>query len=168
MKSKSRDLVLGALIGAMYAALCYLQNMLIPGSTSWAIQFRAAEALCVLALVHPAAIGGLSVGCLLYNLTWAGALPLDPVLGTAATALAAAGMYLTRGLRLGDVPWLALCLPALTNGLLVGWELTMYLGGGFWLNCLYVALGELGVLLSLGLLLWQVVKTPRMRKYLSR
>lgn len=166
MKGKVRDMVFGGLIGAMYVALCYLQNALVPGSANWAIQFRVAEALCVLALVHPAAVAGLSVGCFLYNLSWAGALPLDAVVGTAATALAAAGMYATRKLQLRGVPWLALCLPAVANGLLVGWELTVYVGGAFWLNCLYVALGELGVLLTLGVLLWQVVKKPWLRRAL--
>jgi uncharacterized membrane protein len=46
----------------------------------------------------------------------------------------------------------------------VGWELTVYIGGGFWLNALYVALGELGVLFTLGWLLDSLLK----RKNLAR
>ena len=45
-------------------------------------------------------------------------------------------------------------LPAIFNGLLVGWELNYYFGGGFWLNCVYVAIGEAAVLLTLGTLLY--------------
>ena len=74
---KSRFLAYGALIAALYVALTHLQNAMIPGSATWAIQFRASEALCVLALFTPAAIPGLTIGCLLFNISFAGALPLD-------------------------------------------------------------------------------------------
>ena len=66
----------GALIAALYVTLTYAQNFLLPGTASQAIQFRASEALCVLALFTPAAIPGLTVGCLLFNIS-NGALPLD-------------------------------------------------------------------------------------------
>ena len=164
VKKQAKLLAHGALIAAMYAALTHLQNLLIPGSATWAIQFRASEALCVLAFFTPAAIPGLSVGCFLFNLTFSGALPLDMLVGTAATALATGGMYLTRKLRIKGMPLLGLALPAVFNGLLVGWELTVYIGGGFWLNALYVALGELGVLFTLGWLLDSLLK----RKNLAR
>ena len=157
MNPKVRNMVYAALIAAMYAALTHLQNVLFPGSATMAIQFRVSEALCVLALFTKAAIPGLSVGCLLYNLTSVGALPLDPIVGTAATLIAVGGMYLMRNVRIGKfLP--ALLLPALSNAILVGWELTVYIGGGFWLNCLYVAIGEAAVLLTLGSLLYAVLK----------
>ena len=157
MNQKVRNMVYAALIAAMYAALTHLQNVLFPGSATMAIQFRVSEALCVLALFTKAAIPGLSIGCLLYNLTSVGALPLDPIVGTAATLIAVGGMYLMRNVRIGKfLP--ALLLPALSNAFLVGWELTMYIGGGFWLNCLYVAIGEAAVLLTLGSLLYAVLK----------
>lgn len=161
MNKQVRFLVQGALIAAMYAALTHLQNLLLPNSTTMAIQFRASEALCVLALFTPAAVPGLTVGCFLFNLTTAGALPLDPVVGPIATLLAAQGMYLTRKRTVKGIPLLQLALPALTNALLVGWELTLYIGGGFRINALYVALGELGVLYTLGLLLYTTVRRRR-------
>ena len=142
------------MIAAMYAAITHLQNILIPGSATWAIQFRISEALCVLAFFTPAAIPGLSVGCFVFNLTYAGALPLDALAGTAATALAAASMYFTRNVTWKKIPWLGLTMPTLFNAFLVGWELTVYIGGGFWLNCLYIAIGELAVLLLTGTLLY--------------
>ena len=153
MKRHASYLAHAALIAAMYAALTHLQNLLIPGSATWAIQFRASEALCILAFFTPAAISGLSVGCFLFNLTYSGALPLDPVAGTLATFLAAGGMYLTRRL-----PALGLCLPAVFNAIVIGWELTVYVGGGFWINGLYVAIGELAVLFTLGLVLYTTMK----------
>ena len=70
MKSKQiRMITHGAILAALYVALTYLQNWLLPGTTSAAIQFRASEALCIFALFTPAAIPGLTVGCLLFNIS---------------------------------------------------------------------------------------------------
>jgi uncharacterized membrane protein len=155
---KSRLLTRGAMIAAAYVALTYLQNIIFPNSTSFAIQFRASEALCVLSLFTPVAIPGLSVGCLLFNLSYAMALPLDPIMGTLATFLATGSMYLLRNRKLKGLPILSLLMPALFNALLVGWELEIYIGGGFWLNALYVAIGEAAVLLTLGAALYFALK----------
>lgn len=165
MNKKVRNIAISGLIGAMYVALCYLQNLLLPGSASWAIQFRVAEALCVLAFFTPAAISGLAVGCLLFNVSFAGALPLDFLVGTLASFLAAWGMWQTRRLTVKGYPLLGMLLPALCNGLLIGWELSVYVGGGFWLNGLYVAIGEIAVLLSLGTALFYALKAHRVRLF---
>ena len=158
MKNRSRKLAQAALIAALYATLTHLQNLLLPGSASWAIQCRLSEALCVLALFTPAAVSGLTVGCLLFNITFAAALPLDWLVGSAATLLATAAMRLLRRVRFRNIPLPALLMPTLFNALLVGWELTVYIGGAFWLNALYVALGELIVLLSVGTLLLRLLE----------
>ena len=150
MKNRSRFLAHSALIGALYVVLTHFQNLLLPGSATWAIQFRISEVLCILAFFTPAAIPGLSVGCMLFNLTYAGALPLDFLVGTLATLLATLMMYLLRRVTWKGWPLLGLLMPALTNAFLVGWELSAYIGGGFWLNALYVAIGEAAVLLVLG------------------
>ena len=154
MSKKVRNLTHAALLAALYVGLCLLQNTIIPDSATWAIQFRASEALCVLAFFTPAAIPGLTIGCLLFNLSFAGALPLDWLVGSYATFLAAGSMRLLR-----RFPAVGLAMPALFNAILVGWELTVYLGSttftmaAFWLNALYVAIGELAVLYTLGWLL---------------
>lgn len=159
MKSKhTRFLVHAAVIAALYAVLTHLQNLLLPGSATWAIQMRLSEALCVLAFFTPAAIPGLSLGCLLFNLTYAGTLPLDFLVGTLATLLAAGIMWLTRKVTVKGCPLLGMLMPALWNALLVGWELTVYIGGGFWLNALYVAIGEAAVLLVFGTVLYYVLE----------
>ena len=157
MNKRVRNLVFGALIGAMYVALTYLQNFLLPGSTTWAIQFRASEALCVLALLTPAAIPGLAVGCFVFNLHYVGALPLDLLVGTLASFLACWAMW-----KLRKFPWVALAMPAVFNAILVGWELTVYIGGAFWLNAIYVALGELIVLYIFGTALYLHIKKRRL------
>jgi uncharacterized membrane protein len=154
MTQKVRQMVRAAVIGALYVVLTHLQNLIFPNSASMAIQFRASEALCVLAFFTPAAIPGLTAGCLLFNLTFIGSLPLDFLVGTLATLGAAASMRLLRRL-----PFLGLLMPALWNAFLVGWELSVYIGGGFWLNALYVAIGEAAVLLTLGTALYYALKT---------
>ena len=161
MKGKSRFLAYGAMIAALYVALTYLQNMLIPDSASFAIQFRASEALCVLALFTPAAIPGLTMGCLLFNISFAGALPLDFLVGSLASLLATAGMYALRKITVKGYPLPAMLLPGVSNALLVGWELDFYMGGGFWLNALCVAVGELAVMLTLGTALFYALRSRR-------
>ena len=154
MNRKTKNITHAALIGAMYFALTHLQNLLLPNTASMVIQFRASEALCVLSLFTPAAIPGLTLGCLLFNLSFAGALPLDWLAGSFATFLACGSMRLLR-----SFPLAALSMPAWFNALFVGWELTLYLGdtgftmAAFWGNALCVAIGELGVLYTLGWLL---------------
>ena len=157
-RNTAKNLAYGALLAALYVTLTYLQNFLLPGSATWAIQLRVSEALCVMALFTPAAIPGLSIGCLLFNISYAGALPLDFLVGTGATLLTAVSMRLTRNITLKGYPILAMLMPALCNGVLVGWELTVYVGGTFWLNALYVAIGEAAVLLTLGTVLFYAIK----------
>lgn len=161
MHRKTRLLVHAALIAALYVALTHLQNFLLPGSASWAIQFRASEAMCVLAFFTPAAIPGLTLGCLLFNLSSVGALPLDFLVGTTATLLSVGSMYLLRSVTVKGYPLPGLLLPAVFNALLVGWELSVYIGGGFWINALYVAIGEAAVLLTLGSGLFYALKAHR-------
>ena len=158
MRPNARKLAHAAIIAALYAVLTHLQNIIFPGSATMAVQMRISEALCVLSFFTPAAPMGLAVGCLLFNLTFAAALPLDFFVGTVATYLACKLMWMTRNFKVLGVPLAGLLMPALTNSILVGWELTVYIGGGFWLNALYVALGELIVLLTLGTGAYLVMK----------
>ena len=147
-----------AIIAALYTVLTHLQNIILPNSASMAIQCRLSEALCVLALFTPAAIPGLAVGCLVFNLTFAAALPLDFLAGTAATVLAAITMWKLRSVTVAGYPLPAMTMPAFFNALLVGWELTVYIGGGFWFNAFCVALGEVIVLFLFGTALYYTMK----------
>ena len=158
MSKKVRYLTHGAVLAAVYVTLTHLQNLLFPNSASMAVQFRLSEALCVLAFFTPAAIPGLSLGCLLFNLTSGAALPLDFLVGTAATALSTWLMWLSRKITVKSWPLPGLLMPAVFNAFLVGWELSVYIGGGFWFNALCVALGEAAVLLLPGTLLYYAIR----------
>ncbi len=157
MRKHARYLAHAANITALYVVLSHFQNILLPGSGTWAIQLRLSEGLCILAFFTPAAAVGLSVGCLIFNLTSA-ALPLDFLVGTLASYLAAKGMWLTRNIKIKGYPLPGILMPALVNSLLVGGELTVYIGGSFRLNALYVALGEAIVLLIFGSIFYYAMK----------
>lgn len=163
MKNKTIFIAQTAVIAALYAALTYSQNFLLPGSTSMAVQFRASEALNVLAFFTPAAIPGLTIGCILSNLVNIGAgLPLDMVFGSIATLLTAVFMRLLRNVKIGSYPLPAMLMPAIFNGVIVGWEIEhFFVEGKFeWVGFLtqggFVALGELGVMLTLGTALYYI------------
>jgi len=82
--------------------------------------------------------------------------------GSLATYCAAKAMWLTRTVTVKGWPLLGLLMPALSNALLVGWELSVYIGGGFWINALYVAIGEAAVLLTLGTALFYAMKLRKL------
>ena len=163
MNQKTKLITRAAIIGAMYFALTHFQNLIFPNSASFAIQCRISEALTVLSFFTPAAVPGLTIGCLLFNLSFAGALPLDFLVGSLATFFACGAMWLTRKVTVQGVPLLGLTMPAIFNAILVGWELTVYIGdtgftmAAFWINAVYVALGELIVLFTVGLALYQIL-----------
>lgn len=107
-------------IAAVYAA-CTLIAMLFLSSLAWGpIQFRVSEALCVLALFTPAAIPGLTLGCVIANvanivLSGTGALGLlDVVFGSLATCLGALFTW-----KLRRHPLLAIAGPVISNALIV-------------------------------------------------
>ena len=162
MKKRTRFLAHAAIIAALYAVLTHFQNILLPGSATWAIQLRLSEALCVLAFFTPAAAMGLGVGCLIFNLTFASALPLDFLVGTLATYFSGKVMWWTRRWTISSYPLFGMLMPALFNALLVGWELTVYIGGGFWVNAVYVAIGEAIVLLAGGTILYYAMKKRKL------
>ena len=162
MRKNPRHLAHAAIIAALYAVLTHMQNILVPNSATMSIQFRVSEALCILAFFTPAAIPGLTMGCLVFNMTYAAALPLDWLVGSLATFLAAWAMWHSRNLTIKGYPLPGLLMPALTNAILVGWELTVYIGQAFPLNALFVAIGEAAVLLTLGTVLYYAMKVRRL------
>ncbi|MGN0447033.1 MAG: QueT transporter family protein [Acutalibacteraceae bacterium] len=170
---KTHQLAVASLIAAFYVALVFLQETLVPTSASAAVQFRVAEALCVLCLFSPTAIAGVTVGCFFSNFLFMGALPLDMVFGTAASLFAALCMYLLRNVKVKDVPVLSLLMPAVFNGVIIGAEIEAFFIEGdfnffsFLIQGGLVAVGELAVLFTLGLGLYKLIKSKNLVKYIS-
>ena len=91
--SKALIVATGGVIAAMYVVLTVIANAL--GLASGAIQVRFSEALTILPVFTPAAIPGLTVGCVLANLI-TGCAPWDVVFGSLATLIGALGTWLLR------------------------------------------------------------------------
>jgi Predicted membrane protein len=90
-KITPRYIAQAGIIAAIYVTLSFIFKPISYGE----IQVRVAEALTILPFFTPAAIPGLFVGCLLANFFGSG-LPLDIILGSLSTMLAA---YISYRLR---------------------------------------------------------------------
>lgn len=146
-------LVQGAVIAALYTVLTLLAVM--ANLAYGPVQFRFSEALTILPVFTPAAIPGLTLGCLISNM-WSGYGMADMIFGTAATLLAAVATRMVRNIRFRNIPYLAPLPPVLLNGLIVGLEITILSPEGFnWVGflsaALSVAAGELVICYVLGL-----------------
>lgn len=143
-----RYIIFGALTAAIYTVLTLL---LMPISYGL-MQIRAAEALCVLPALMPAAIPGLAIGCLLTNIIGGFGIA-DIVFGTLATLIAAAATYLLR-----KYIWLVPLPPVISNAFIVGPVLHFAGLGPLWACMLGVGVGELIACYVIGLPLYAVVK----------
>ncbi len=160
MKKQVRFTVTAGIIAALYALLTYLSAAL--GLAYGPVQFRLSEGLCVLAAVTPAAIPGLTMGCLVANLSSPFGV-VDIICGTAATLIAALAGYLFRKVQIFNLPVIAIFAPVVANALIVGAEIaflsnTEAFASVFWITAAEVAIGELVVCIVLGSGVWSVAK----------
>ena len=151
MSKKTAYITQAALIAALYTVL----TMIAAGFdlASGAIQVRFSEALTIMPFFTPAAIPGLTLGCLLSNILTGCALP-DVIFGTLATLLGALGTYALRKNR-----FLCAVPPIVSNALIIPFVLTYayHIPGGIPLFMLTVGLGELISCMGLGQLLLQAL-----------
>ena len=168
MKMSTKNLVKGAVIAALYTALTYVAaaiNLAYGG-----VQFRFSEALTILPVFTPAAIPGLTIGCLLSNAL--SPYPLDMLFGTAASLLAAAGTYLLRNVKVKGVPVLAPLPPVIFNAVIIGAEIAFTMSEGFnWANfflfAFQVGLGQLVVCYVLGLPLYYAIEKSGAKRLIA-
>lgn len=130
------------LIGGMYAALCLLLSAISYGP----VQVRVAELLTVLPVFTPAAIPGLTVGCLVANLFGGGSAGAwDWLFGTLTTLVAAGATRSLRHIRWKGHPVLATLPPVLFNAVVVGLECALVGGEGFSLSLFFVCALQVGL-----------------------
>ena len=164
---KIMNLVQGALIAAGYAAATYASALL--GIAYGQIQFRFSEALTVLSVFTPAAIPGLTIGCILGNLSspfgmW------DIVFGSLATLLAAVSARALRKITVKGLPLLSIIMPVIFNALIVGAEITLLMPSGeasigaFAVAALEVGAGELAVCLAGGIPVFYAIRKTNIFK----
>ena len=143
-KLTTRQIALNGVIAGLYAAITILTASFAYGN----IQFRIADALCVLVVLDPSLAIGLTLGCLIANI-FSTVSALDIVIGTAGTLL---GCLLAAKVR---KDWLVPVPVILANAVLVGAMLAYVLTPGallqgFLINGGEVLLGEAAVLYALG------------------
>ncbi len=120
MKTNFNNITQAALIAAVYAAATLLCNLVLPGISWGPVQIRISEALCSVAMLTPAAIPGLTIGCVIANalntiISGTGALGLlDVVFGSSATFLGALFCW-----KLREKGIVALFSFVLTNAIIV-------------------------------------------------
>ena len=143
-KLTTRQIALNGVVAGLYAAITILTASFAYGN----IQFRIADALCVLVVLEPSLTVGLTLGCLIANI-FSTVSALDIVIGTAGPLL---GCLLAARVR---KDWFVPVPVILANAVLVGAMLAYVLTPnallqGFLINSGEVLLGEAAVLYALG------------------
>ena len=163
-----RKIAFAGVIAALYAALTIALHFIGYGP----IQFRVAEALCILPFFFPFSIWGLFIGCILANLV--SPYPLDIVVGSLASLIAATCTMLIGKFGREKVTLKALACfpPVIINAVFIGALIAYVMVGSgeadaflpaFVLNGLQVGFGQLVVLYVLGLPL--MIYLPKSRVY---
>lgn len=171
MNKKTLFLVKAALIAALYTVLTLLSAAF--GLAYGGMQFRFSEALTLLPLFTSAAAPGLTVGCIVANI-FSSVTPLDTVIGSLATLLAAVCTRKTRHITIKGIPVVSMLFPVLFNAVFIGAEIAFFSGEEVFLpvfitNALSVGAGELGVIATLGTALVIIFKkNSRLRELVSR
>ena len=147
-RGRIRFVCQAGIVAALYTVLTCLVGAF--GLANGAIQFRVSEALCILPVFMPAAVPGLTVGCLLSNIL-TGCLWQDILFGPVATLLGALGTWLLRRLS----PWLAPLPTVAANTLIVPFILAYayHAEGGLPYLMLTVGIGEILSAYVLGMVL---------------
>lgn len=159
MKKKSTlFLTQAAVIAALYVALTYVSNAL--GLAYGAVQFRLSEILTLLPVFTPAAIPGLTIGCIIANITSPFGV-VDVICGSIATLLAALCTRAMRNIRIKDMPVLSSLPPVLFNAVIIGleiWALNGRAAGLFFISALEIGAGQLVMCVIIGLPFIRVIK----------
>lgn len=156
MKLDTKEIALNAIIACIYAVL----TLAIAPLAYSEVQFRISEVMVFLAFYNRKYIPGLVIGCFLSNipssLGW-----MDMVFGTFSTLVVVMTMNKVNNRYTASV------LGALITGVIVGFELHLAFGIPFLINAIYVAIGELGVLLIGAILFKTIENNPNVKKYLE-
>ena len=162
MKKKSTlFLTQAAVIAALYVALTYVSSAL--GLAYNAVQFRLSEILTVLPVFTPAAIPGLTIGCLIANIQSPFGI-IDILCGTLATLLASVTTYALRKITFKGIPVLSTIPPVLFNAVIIGLEI-WYLEGRtaeiFVISALEIAAGQSVMCIVAGILFIRAIRKTR-------
>lgn len=167
-KTSSRDrikyLTYAGITAALYIALTGVSAIF--GLASGTVQVRLSEALCTLPVFFPAAVPGVTVGCLLSNMIFGGTV-FDVVLGTFATLVGAILARLCRRL-----PYLAPLPTIVANTAVIPFVLILSGVGGMEMYPFFALTVGAGEIVSCGVfgvaLIFAVRKNNRISEIVSK
>lgn len=156
VKFDTKTIAINALIACMYAVF----TLAIAPLAYLEIQFRLSEIIVFLAFYNKKFITGLVVGCFLANipstLGW-----YDMVFGTFSTLIVCMMMY-----KISN-KYVAAIIGAIITGVIIGYELSLAFGIPFFINAIYVALGEGAVLLIGAYLFDKLMRNQKISEYIK-
>lgn len=141
--------VINAMIAGVYAVL----TLAISPIAYSEIQFRLSEIIVFLAFYNKKYIPGLTIGCIVANLFSPMGL-LDVIFGTTSTIIVCISMYIIKN------RYLAAIAGALITGIIIGGELWYAYQIPYLINALYVAAGEL-IVLIIGALTFKLLENNK-------
>ena len=148
--------VINAMIAGVYAVL----TLAISPIAYSEIQFRLSEIIVFLAFYNRRYIPGLTIGCIIANLFSPMGM-LDIVFGTLSTMRVCIAMYLIKN------RYLAAGAGAIITGMIIGAELWYAFNIPYVINAIYVAVGELIVLIIGALVFKSLEKNDRLMNLLD-
>lgn len=156
MKLSIKKLTFSATISAIYFIFCFIQQEFASG----VIQCRLSESLCLLPLFFPESIIGLTIGCLIYNITHG--ILYDMIFGTLTTLIAALLTFLVSKFIKNDYLRILLggLFPIALNGLIIPLVLIYGLNAteSYFYLFITVSIGELIAIYIVGGLLYFPLK----------
>ena len=152
---KTKFITKAGIIAALYVVLTFITNLF--GLADKAVQVRFSEALTILPVVTPAAIPGVTLGCLISNIV-IGCTPIDIVFGTLATFIGAIGTYFLKKNK-----YLAVIPPILANTIIIPFVLKFIYSfeGALWYFVVTVGIGEILSCGVLGVLLYNILEKKK-------
>ena len=135
MNSKIKMITTNGFIAALYVVF----TLAIAPFAFGQIQFRITEVLVLICFFRKDYAFGLTIGCAIANIFSEMGI-VDVAFGSLATLLACLGIMFSKHLVV------AIFFPIIANAFIVGAELYFVLGLPFWINVLYVGIGEFGVM----------------------
>lgn len=137
-------------INAMIAGIYAILTLAISPVAYSQIQFRLSEIIVFLAFYNKNYIPGLAIGCILANMFSPFGI-LDIIFGTISTIFVCLTMYKIKN------KYFAAFLGSIITGIIVGGELWYLYQIPYLINALYIAIGELFVLI-IGALIFNILE----------
>ena len=157
---KVKDLEFQTMLASMYVVLVFVFSFM----SFEMIQFLIAEVLLIFIFFDKKSIVGLTIGTFVANWLMSPFGIIDALFGSLATALSLIAMILLLKFKI-----IALLMPALFNGLIIGLMLVYFIDLPFLPTFGWIFLGEAVVMLGIGYPLYHLLyKNPALTEFFNK